>query len=115
MAKLLGHSDMLGNPIGLIHTMGSGVAGFVHGVGRGLATGDGDEILRGSQKLMGGVVGGVAGAGARLTTSLHSVLSKMSAGVAGGGMDGDGGGGGGGIDGGGGARATSRAASSPPR
>ena len=35
----------------------------MRGVGRGLATGDGEEILRGSQKLMGGVVGGVAGAG----------------------------------------------------
>ena len=77
---------MLGNPIGLIHTMGDGVAGFVRGVGRGLATGDGDEILRGSQKLMGGVVGGVSGAGARLTHSLHSVLSLLSAG---GGGDGD--------------------------
>ena len=58
----------------------------MRGVGRGLATGDGEEILRGSQKLMGGVVGGVAGAGARLTHSLHSVLSLLSAG---GGGDGD--------------------------
>ena len=88
---------MLGNPIGLIQTMGSGVAGFVRGVGRGLATGDGDEILRGSQKLMGGVVGGVAGAGARLTHSLHSVLSLLSAG--------GGSGGGGGSDDDSGARA----------
>ena len=35
----------------------------MRGVGRGLATGDGEEILRGSQKLMGGVVGGVVGGG----------------------------------------------------
>ena len=47
MAKLLGHSDMLGNPIGLVHSVGDGVAGFVRGVGRGLATGDGEELLRG--------------------------------------------------------------------
>ena len=50
----------------------------MRGVGRGLATGDGEPILRGGQKLVGGVVGGVAGAGARLTHSLHSVLRLLT-------------------------------------
>ena len=33
LGKLLGHSEMLGNPFGVIQGMGSGVAGAVRGVG----------------------------------------------------------------------------------
>ena len=80
VGKLLGHSDMIGNPFGLAATVGSGVAGFVRGVGKGLAHGDGEAVLSGGKHLLGGVVGGVAGAGARFTGSLHSVVRQMNRG-----------------------------------
>ena len=77
LGKLLGHSELFGNPLGLISSMGTGVAGFVRGVGRGVARGDGDEIVRSGGQLMGHVVGGFAAAGARLTGSLHAVAVKL--------------------------------------
>ena len=78
LGKLLGHSEMLGNPMGMIHQVGSGVAGAVRGVGRGIVRGDGDQIVRGGKQLMGSVVGGAAGLGARLTGSLHSIIEKLT-------------------------------------
>ena len=62
--KLLGHSEMLGNPFGVIQGMGFGVAGGVRGVGLGIARRDGQQIVRGGQQVMGSVVGGAAGLGA---------------------------------------------------
>lgn len=79
LGKLLGHSDLLGNPLGLISSVGTGMVGFVRGVGVGIARGDGDEIVRSGRNLLGHVVGGFAGAGARLTGTLHSVLEQLSA------------------------------------
>ena len=46
LGKLLGHSELFGNPLGLITSVGTGVAGFMRGVGHGIARGDGDEIAR---------------------------------------------------------------------
>lgn len=77
LGKLLGHSDVLGNPLGLVSTVGSGVAGFVKGVGIGVVTGDGDRIVDGSKQLVGSVVGGMAGIGARLTGGLYKMIQRI--------------------------------------
>lgn len=82
LGKLLGHSEMLGNPFGVIQGMGSGVAGAVRGVGMGIVRRDGEQIVRGGQQLMGSVVGGAAGLGARLTGSLHSIVEKLTSAIA---------------------------------
>ena len=82
LGKLLGHSEMLGNPMGMIEGVGSGVAGAVRGVGLGIIRADGELILNGSRQLMGSVVGGAAGLGARFTGSLHSVVQKMATSIA---------------------------------
>ena len=78
LGKLLGHSEMLGNPMGMIRQVGSGVAGAMQGVSRGIVRGDGDQIVRGGKSLLGAVVGGAAGLGARLTGSLHSIVQKLT-------------------------------------
>ena len=44
LGKLLGHSEMLGNPFGVIQGMGSGVAGAVRGVGEGIVRRDGKQV-----------------------------------------------------------------------
>ena len=82
LGKLLGHSEMLGNPFGVIQGMGSGVAGAVRGVGEGIVRRDGRQIVRGGRLLMGTVLGGAAGLGARLTGSLHSIVEKLSRAIA---------------------------------
>ena len=78
LGKLLGHSEMLGNPVGMLFETGSGIACGVRGVGRGIARGDGDQIVMGGKQLMGSVVGGAAGLGARLTGSLHSIVQRLT-------------------------------------
>ena len=44
LGKLLGHSEMLGNPFGVIQGMGTGVAGAVRGVGEGIVRRDGKQV-----------------------------------------------------------------------
>ena len=78
LGKLLGHSEMLGNPVGMLFEIGTGVTGGLQGVGRGIARGDGDQIVMGGRQLMGSVVGGAAGLGARLTGSLHSIVQRLT-------------------------------------
>lgn len=77
IGKAVGHSHMLGDPLGAITTVTEGVTGFVRAVGRGFSTGQTEHFVDGSRMLMGGVVGGLAGAGARVTTSLHSVFHRI--------------------------------------
>lgn len=59
--------------------LASGLGLMWQGVQLGIAHGDGDQIVRSGYHFMGHLVGGVAGAGARLTGSLHSVIVKLDA------------------------------------
>jgi hypothetical protein len=68
---------MLGDPLGAITTVTEGVTGFIRAFGKGIATGNSEHFVDGSRMLMGGLVGGLAGAGARVTTSLHSVFHRI--------------------------------------
>jgi hypothetical protein len=68
---------MLGNPFGIMKQVGSGVAGAVQGVSRGIVRGDGDQIVRGGKNLLGTVVGAAAGLGARFTGSLYTLVQRF--------------------------------------
>ena len=114
--RLLGSADILGNPLGLIDSLGGGVIEFFRAPAQGLLSdglmGLGLGVQQGTQALVLGAVHGTFDSVSRITGAACKVLESVadvdiishSHGASGaGGGGGSGGGGGGGGSGGGGA------------
>ncbi|KAJ1634036.1 hypothetical protein T492DRAFT_526696 [Pavlovales sp. CCMP2436] len=74
LGKALGCSDVLGNPLGLLDSVGSGVFEFVRdGVG-GIVAGDAQQVGGAAKALVRGVIGGATGSTAKITGSLERLV-----------------------------------------
>ena len=79
--KLIGSSDLIGNPIGLIDTLGSGVVEFFSAPVKGALKGPkgfASGVSKGMRSLVGNVVSGAFGSVSRITGSLHGVVKQVS-------------------------------------
>lgn len=72
--KALGCSDVLGNPLGLIDSVGTGVFEFVRGGFGGIVAGDAQQVGGAAKALVRGVIGGATGSTAKLTGSLERLV-----------------------------------------
>ena len=81
MYKLLGSADMIGNPIGLVNKLGTGVYEFVSEPAKGLLKSP-DEfrggLKKGVQSLVTNVVSGGFESFGKITGSLYSVVKNVS-------------------------------------
>ena len=79
--KLLGSSDIIGNPTGLINKLGTGVYEFITEPTKGLLRGP-DEFFggvgKGVQSLLSNVVGGSFESMSKITGSLYTVVKNVS-------------------------------------
>ena len=79
--KILGSSDMIGNPLGLIDKLGTGVYEFVTEPAKGLLKGPkafASGLGKGVKSLVGGIVAGGFGSVSKITGSLYTVLKEVS-------------------------------------
>lgn len=78
--KILGSSDVLGNPIGLIDNLGNGVVEFFSEPYRGLLKGPGEfagGVVKGVKALIAGVISGSFGSISKITGSLYSIVREV--------------------------------------
>lgn len=78
--KLLGSSDMLGNPLGLIDKLGTGVFEFVTEPAKGLLKGPkafASGVGKGVKSLVGGIISGGFGSVSKITGSLYNVVKEL--------------------------------------
>ena len=79
--KILGSSDLLGNPIGLIDKLGTGVFEFFSEPVKGLMKASPSEFSKGVGKgvksLVGGVVSGSFGSVSKITGSLYTIVREV--------------------------------------
>ena len=78
--KILGSSDMIGNPVGLLDKLGTGVFEFVNEPAKGLLKGPksfAQGIGKGVRSLVGAVVAGGFGSVSKITGSLYNVLNEV--------------------------------------
>lgn len=78
--KVIGSSDMIGNPMGLIDKLGTGVFEFFNEPRKGLLKGPGafaTGVGKGVKSLVSGVVSGGFGSVSRITGSLYSVVRQV--------------------------------------
>jgi hypothetical protein len=79
--KLLGSSDLIGNPMGLVDKLGTGVYEFVSEPAKGLLKGP-DEFVggvgKGVQSLVTNVVSGGFESFSKITGSMYSVVKNIS-------------------------------------
>lgn len=78
--KVLGSSDLLGNPIGLIDKLGSGVLEFFSEPYKGLLKGPGefvDGVNKGVRALVGNVIAGSFGSVSKITGSLYNIVHEV--------------------------------------
>ena len=78
--KILGSSDMLGNPLGLIDKLGTGVFEFVTEPAKGLLKGPkafASGVGKGVKSLVGGVISGGFGSVSKITGSLYNVIKEV--------------------------------------
>jgi len=78
--KIIGSSDMIGNPMGLIDKLGTGVFEFFNEPRKGLLKGPGafaTGVGKGVKSLVSGVVSGGFGSVSRITGSLYSVVRQV--------------------------------------
>lgn len=79
--KILGSSDLLGNPLGLIDKLGTGVFEFVAEPAKGMLKGPkafASGVGKGVRSLVGGVVSGGFGSVSKITGSLYNVVREVS-------------------------------------
>lgn len=79
--KIFGSIDIIGNPLGLIESIGKGVYEFVAAPVRGAARGPGGFVQgldKGVKALVSGVVGGGFGSISKISDSLYNVLRATS-------------------------------------
>jgi hypothetical protein len=81
-ARLLGHTDVLGNPLGLFSNLGAGVRDFVAeptlGMRSNAAFGFASGVSKGTRSLVSHSVFGAANTTARLTGSVGHGLARLS-------------------------------------
>lgn len=78
--KILGSSDMIGNPVGLLDKLGSGVFEFVNEPAKGLLKGPkafAQGLGKGVRSLVGAVVAGSFESVSKITGSLYNVLNEV--------------------------------------
>mmetsp|Transcript_47284 Transcript_47284/g.34572 ORF Transcript_47284/g.34572 Transcript_47284/m.34572 type:complete len:99 (+) Transcript_47284:649-945(+) len=76
--KILGSSDLLGNPVGLVDKLGTGVYEFFNEPRKGLMTGNFRAGLsKGVTSLVNNAVGGTFDSVSKLTGSLYGVLKSV--------------------------------------
>ena len=79
--KIIGSSDLLGNPIGLIDKLGTGVFEFFSEPVKGLMKASPSEFSKGVGKgvrsLVGGVVSGSFGSVSKITGSLYTIVREV--------------------------------------
>ena len=78
--KILGSSDMIGNPLGLIDKLGTGVFEFVSEPAKGLLKGPkafASGVGKGVKSLVGGIIAGGFGSVSKITGSLYNVLKEV--------------------------------------
>ena len=78
--KVIGSSDMIGNPMGLIDKLGTGVFEFFNEPRKGLLKGPKEfasGIGKGVKSLVSGVISGGFGSVSRITGSLYSVVRQV--------------------------------------
>ena len=79
--KLIGSSDMIGNPIGLVDKLGTGVIEFIAEPTKGLLKGP-DEFVggvgKGIQSLVSNVISGGFDSVSKITGSIYSVVKNIS-------------------------------------
>jgi Vacuolar-sorting-associated 13 protein C-terminal len=79
--KLIGSSDIIGNPVGLVNKLGTGVYEFISEPSKGLLRGP-DEFVggigKGVQSLVGNVVSGGFESLSKITGSLYTVMKNVS-------------------------------------
>ena len=74
--KILGSSDLIGNPIGLIDKLGSGVLEFFNEPRKGMLKGPGEfavGLSQGVKGLVSNIVAGGFESVSRITGSLYSI------------------------------------------
>ena len=75
--KLLGNTDLIGNPINLIHKIGNGFSEFVYEPTKGLMQGPSqfkEGLAKGVGGLLNGVVGGTMDSLSKITGGLYSTI-----------------------------------------
>lgn len=78
--KILGSSDILGNPIGLIDNLGTGVVEFFSEPYKGMLKGPGEfagGVAKGVKSLVGNVISGSFGSISKITGSLYGVVREV--------------------------------------
>jgi vacuolar protein sorting-associated protein 13A/C len=78
--KILGSSDILGNPIGLIDNLGTGVVEFFSEPYKGMLKGPGEfagGLAKGVKSLIGNVISGSFGSISKITGSLYNVVREV--------------------------------------
>ncbi|CAG9327203.1 unnamed protein product [Blepharisma stoltei] len=78
--KILGSSDMIGNPIGLVDKLGTGVFEFFNEPAKGLLKGPksfAQGVGKGFKSLVGNVIAGGFGSVSKITGSLYKVVKQV--------------------------------------
>jgi vacuolar protein sorting-associated protein 13A/C len=79
--KLLGSADLIGNPVGLVNKLGTGVYELISEPSKGLLKGP-DEFVggvgKGVQSLVSNVISGSFESMSKITGSLYSVVKNVS-------------------------------------
>ena len=78
--KILGSSDLIGNPVGLIDKLGTGVFEFVNEPAKGLLKGPkcfAQGVGKGVRSLVGGIVAGSFESISKISGSLYNVLNDV--------------------------------------
>jgi hypothetical protein len=79
--KVIGSSDLLGNPIGLIDKLGSGVLEFFSEPYKGMLKGPGEfveGVSKGVRALVGNVISGSFGSVSKITGSLYTIVHEAT-------------------------------------
>lgn len=79
--SLIGHSNILGNPIGLLNHLGTGVVDFFYEPAQGMINGPisaGEGILKGTGSLIKNTLSGTFGTVSKLTSSITTGLTALT-------------------------------------
>ena len=79
--SLIGHSNILGNPIGLLNDLGTGVVDFFYEPAQGMINGPisaGEGIIKGTSSLIKNTLSGTFGTVSKLTSSLTTGLAALT-------------------------------------
>lgn len=79
--SLIGHSNILGNPIGLLNDLGTGVVDFFYEPAQGIINGPisaGEGILKGTSSLIKNTLSGTFGTVSKLTSTITTGLTALT-------------------------------------